>query len=498
MAQLTYPGVYIEEFAPGAPIAGVGTSTAAFLGPAAFGPPNEAVKLTSWDAFKAEYGNDPLDGFYLWYAVRGFFENGGTVCYVVRATTGAYDAATLNDQAAKPTIVVRARALGDHSASPIKVAASKSSPAVTGAKVFRPDTINIVDTAGTQITVDDAAKAAQYRPGDVITWAGSTEAGPSTVMRVSGTTVTVADPLAAHYTTGAIRLADVVPGATASFRVAAPAGTLLAPGSIVHLKQGAKEENVVVKRVSAERISTTLTTYHVDLRAPMTRDYSLASDISVDSIEFSITISQGTYSQAYPNLSMDPAHPNYFADVLGADPLGLVIAYPNSPPSTAAPPTNQPNTASAANLTGGADDNPAGLGATHYANALEVLEAVDDVNIVLAPDSQDAGVQLELIAHCELLMDRFAILDSKQGLDLFGATGVETQRAGVTSTNGYAALYYPWLYVTPASGTKNVLVPPSGHVAGIYARTDELARRAQGAGGRGGAGQRRARPSTRP
>ena len=59
MAQLTYPGVYIEEFAPGAPIAGVGTSTAAFLGPAAFGPPNEAVKLTSWDAFKAELRKRP-------------------------------------------------------------------------------------------------------------------------------------------------------------------------------------------------------------------------------------------------------------------------------------------------------------------------------------------------------------------------------------------------------------------------------------------------------
>ena len=36
--QVSYPGVYIEEFAPGAPIQGVGTSTAAFLGPAALGP----------------------------------------------------------------------------------------------------------------------------------------------------------------------------------------------------------------------------------------------------------------------------------------------------------------------------------------------------------------------------------------------------------------------------------------------------------------------------
>src|SRR5689334_18747098 len=99
MATYTYPGVYIQEFAPGNPIQGVGTSTAAFIGPAPKGDVNVATKLTNWDAFKQQYGELPVDGFYLWYAVRGFFENGGTVCYVVRATTGDYDKATLPDNA---------------------------------------------------------------------------------------------------------------------------------------------------------------------------------------------------------------------------------------------------------------------------------------------------------------------------------------------------------------------------------------------------------------
>src|SRR5262245_45151789 len=88
--QVSYPGVYIEEFAPGAPIQGVGTSTAAFIGPASDGPVEEPTKLTSWDAFKATFGDQPLTGFYLWYAVRGFFMNGGQVCYVVRASNGDY------------------------------------------------------------------------------------------------------------------------------------------------------------------------------------------------------------------------------------------------------------------------------------------------------------------------------------------------------------------------------------------------------------------------
>ena len=57
--QVSYPGVYIEEFAPGAPIQGVGTSTAAFLGPAASGPLNTPTKLTSWDEFRRTFGDSP-------------------------------------------------------------------------------------------------------------------------------------------------------------------------------------------------------------------------------------------------------------------------------------------------------------------------------------------------------------------------------------------------------------------------------------------------------
>src|SRR5262252_1251036 len=115
--QVSYPGVYIEEFAPGAPIQGVGTSTAAFIGPASDGSIDVPTKLTSWDAFKATFGDQPLTGFYLWYAVRGFFMNGGQVCYVVRASNGDYAEVTIGDRAiddhgvATPATLATARAL---------------------------------------------------------------------------------------------------------------------------------------------------------------------------------------------------------------------------------------------------------------------------------------------------------------------------------------------------------------------------------------------------
>ena len=116
--QVSYPGVYIEEFAPAPPIQGVGTSTAAFIGPARSGDLGIPTKLASFDTFKALFGAQPLPGFFMWYAVRGFYENGGQICYVVRASNGKYASLTLKT-AATPTCSgagARSRRPGDTAA----------------------------------------------------------------------------------------------------------------------------------------------------------------------------------------------------------------------------------------------------------------------------------------------------------------------------------------------------------------------------------------------
>src|SRR5215813_13545034 len=107
--QVSYPGVYIDEFTPASPIEGVSTNIAAFLGPCSKGPLNLPTKVTSWDQFVRDFG-DPMDGFYLWYAVRGFFRNGGTVCYVSRVSNAQYGERALpDDDTGASTIVIRAR-----------------------------------------------------------------------------------------------------------------------------------------------------------------------------------------------------------------------------------------------------------------------------------------------------------------------------------------------------------------------------------------------------
>jgi len=72
-----------------------------------------------------------------------------------------------------------------------------------------------------------------------------------------------------------------------------------------------------------------------------------------------------------------------------------------------------------------------------------------------------------LIAHAQKMRYRIAVLDSGDGM---GIADVRAMRARFDST--YAALYYPWVRVLDPVTRKEINLPPSGFVAGIYARND--------------------------
>ncbi|OPY31110.1 MAG: Phage tail sheath protein [Methanomassiliicoccales archaeon PtaU1.Bin124] len=98
---------------------------------------------------------------------------------------------------------------------------------------------------------------------------------------------------------------------------------------------------------------------------------------------------------------------------------------------------------------------------------LEGLEQVAGVGIITAPGEASPEMQQALIDHCER-MHHFAILDGAAGADNHA---VKEQRTELHSAKGSAALYHPWLKINdPSKGV--VLVPPSGAIAGIYARSD--------------------------
>lgn len=92
----------------------------------------------------------------------------------------------------------------------------------------------------------------------------------------------------------------------------------------------------------------------------------------------------------------------------------------------------------------------------------------DMVSIMAVPGVVDPNVQLTLVAHCENLASRFAVLDMPR--DAKKIDDIVAHRE-LFDTN-YAALYHPWLQVFDPLDKKNMAVPPSGSMLGIYARSD--------------------------
>ena len=110
------------------------------------------------------------------------------------------------------------------------------------------------------------------------------------------------------------------------------------------------------------------------------------------------------------------------------------------------------------------------------------FDAIDDITIVCAPDLMSAyqqgwideegvrSVQTAMIDHCERNGDRVAVLDSPPSMKPQQIKDWRMNKARYDST--YATLYYPWIKVNDPISGKGMLVPPSGHIAGVWARVD--------------------------
>src|SRR4051794_35289603 len=108
------------------------------------------------------------------------------------------------------------------------------------------------------------------------------------------------------------------------------------------------------------------------------------------------------------------------------------------------------------------------------------LVAIEEVSIVCMPDAgklldgdevmfRDA--QGKMISHCELLGDRMCILDSPP--DMIPQEILEWRKDTAGYDSKMAALYWPWIEVIDPLSKRPIMIPPSGHVAGVWARTDD-------------------------
>ncbi len=122
------------------------------------------------------------------------------------------------------------------------------------------------------------------------------------------------------------------------------------------------------------------------------------------------------------------------------------------------------------------------IGDTSARTGFGSLETVDEVTMLVVPDLMAAfqrgdidmdgvkSVQLAMIAHCELMADRVAILDTPPTLNPQQVRDWRTDVAGYESK--YAAMYWPWVNVLDPQTGARVTLPPSGYVGGVWARTD--------------------------
>jgi len=472
------PGVYMQEVDVPGPIAGVSTGVVAIVGPAQSGPINTPVFVTNWTQFTETFGNYIYDPpVFAAHAVRGFFENGGTTCCFVRAgvarcsSLNVYDRSDAHNAAFKVT--ARAEGKGGDNISIAVLDAKLCNTAAIKNTV----TVEQISTDRTKLTIGSAADVARFLVGDFISISQDILTEEAEIAFISGANkeIVLKSALVKAFTqtTASIRLADLQ--GKKRVRLASIAG--LEPGSYLKLSQAAKDKDDEIAEEYA--IVEGLDGNSVLLRAALQEDFNLQEGdkpINVRSMEFTLKVSlNGTEKEVFANLSTVPYHTRYYEKHTSNS--VLVAIEPSDPPNQSVAPYNLPDPEYAlnnGNLKGGANDNPGGLTPADYRDALTALEKAH-VNIVCVPDavsfsSVESTVQKYTSEHCQRMGDRFAILDCGRNLSV---QGVINQRMDSLGSSSYAAVYYPWIEIPHPAGQGRLKVPPSGHIAGVYARTDD-------------------------
>jgi len=191
--------------------------------------------------------------------------------------------------------------------------------------------------------------------------------------------------------------------------------------------------------------------------------------------EFRLSAAYEGVVESYQFLTLDSNTPYFYEDVVN-DNSRLVRVSGGS--VVADDPFDQPSGEDGLHLTltggndGTAPGDPAYVGVDNgpgNRTGIQAMADIDEVSIIALPGITSQTVQNAMIVHCETLLDRFAILDPiynrNSALD-----DIQAQRGLYDSK--YAALYFPDLRANDPSTNEEIVLPPSGHVAGLYARTD--------------------------
>lgn len=195
-------------------------------------------------------------------------------------------------------------------------------------------------------------------------------------------------------------------------------------------------------------------------------------------VETDMTIKYQDQIENYPGINFTEGSPDYVVDRAERSEIATIAvgALPKSV-NPVAELFEKDATSISFNLDGGSDGSISKVNAGTFIGidkgpgqrtGIQSFLENSTVSMMAIPGVTTPEVQVALVAHCENLGSRFAVLDMPQKLskpkDLIEFRGL------IDST--YAAMYHPWVQVFDRSANKSSYIPPSGSVLGVYSRTD--------------------------
>jgi phage tail sheath protein FI len=483
MPEYLSPGVYIEEVSYRAKsIEQQSTTTTGFVGPTRYGPVDlPADVITSIGEFERTYGDRQQMQFagasathnFIWHAARAFFEEGGTRLYVSRVFTPLAHVTGANQADGKAVYTISSgKGTGD-----IKVQAR-----------FPGDAGNVRVRITLQLGENVLGQDTVILP-KVNTPSGMIGGGTEVIPRARGLhdyDIVVlqferGSPLSAVFAF-AESYFDASSGQP-SWRFHTDSG----PQDLIHLKD--MQPNVDPTKGDHIRVITaTVTVYPNDPNLPSLAYSGLALDRNhqVNGASDSIEAQFAPKPDSLGAARTIPLVITQTGADSGLELLDVLLSSDSKLQMNLLDPLSSDADRSInIILDGGNDGERPGADAyegtadptTTTKTGLKAFEDVDEISIVAAPGStfnyngayrDDASTIFGLlIAHAEHMRYRIAVLDSG---DAQSIADVRALRAKLDSK--YAALYYPWVTILDPVTRREINVPPSGFVSGIYARND--------------------------
>ncbi len=255
------------------------------------------------------------------------------------------------------------------------------------------------------------------------------------------------------------------------YRVKNGAGFI--PGDIVAFTDG---ENIEYNRV--EKNQDNIITFDGDFSSDIT-DTNLVPEKLLTTCEITLEVKYEDSTELYENVSFNIDSPNFISKKTAKSDLISVDYTGNNkkiePPFDSL--AEEDEEFVTVEFKGGSNGSASDISAADFigtdggaGNRTGIQSFLDNdvVSIMAVPGVTDPNVQLTLVAHCENLASRFAVLDLPRNARKVDE--IIAHRDIFSSS--YAALYHPWLSVFDPLDKKNIAIPPSGSIMGIFARSD--------------------------